>query len=110
MYITTIISERIYFLLQQLLNLVNILLLILVQLIYDVLTVSEATDYSPAASTVAKYRALRCHMTKLDQSSDQCQVIQNMISDSEYRLVSSGLLSDSVNLLIMSFAKASVLS
>uniref|UniRef100_A0A8B8EL51 Poly [ADP-ribose] polymerase n=1 Tax=Crassostrea virginica TaxID=6565 RepID=A0A8B8EL51_CRAVI len=56
----------------------------LCQLIYDVLTVSEATDYSPAASTVAKYRALRCHMTKLDQSSDQCQIIQNMISDSEY--------------------------
>ena len=99
-----------HYLLQQLFNLLNILLLILVQLIYDVLTVSEATDYSPAASTVAKYRALRCHMTKLDQSSDQCQIIQNMISDSEYRLVSSGLLSDSVNLLIMSLAKASVFS
>ncbi|XP_061196330.1 uncharacterized protein LOC133204592 [Saccostrea echinata] len=55
----------------------------LCQLIYDVLTVSEATDFSPAASTVAKYRALRCHMTKLNQSSVQFQDIRNIFSNRE---------------------------
>lgn len=57
----------------------------LLQLIYDVLAVSEATDFSPAASTVAKYRALRCHMTKLDLSASKYQVIQNILKDSEQR-------------------------
>ncbi|XP_062605824.1 uncharacterized protein LOC134267631 isoform X4 [Saccostrea cucullata] len=55
----------------------------LCQLIYDVLTVSEATDFSPAASTVAKYKALRCHMTKLNQSNTKFQDIRNIFSNRE---------------------------
>ena len=31
----------------------------------------EATDWSDQATTVAKYKALRCHVTQLDPTCDE---------------------------------------
>lgn len=58
----------------------------LFQLIYDVLAVSEATDFSPNASTVAKYRALRCRMKNLNEPAAKFQLIRSIFNDREHRL------------------------
>ncbi|XP_048771319.2 uncharacterized protein LOC125677345 isoform X2 [Ostrea edulis] len=59
----------------------------LCQLIYDVLAVSEATDFSPNASTVAKYRALRCRMKNLNEPAAKFQLIRSIFNDREHRIM-----------------------
>ncbi|XP_033731529.1 protein mono-ADP-ribosyltransferase PARP4-like, partial [Pecten maximus] len=50
------------------------------QLVNDILGVSEATDWSNEATTYAKYRALRCHLTCLDQSSAEFKHVSDMVT------------------------------
>ncbi|KAK3106810.1 hypothetical protein FSP39_000300 [Pinctada imbricata] len=54
----------------------------LCQLIKDLHEVSEATDWSTSASTAAKFWALRCHVTCLDQSHEEFNQIKNLILES----------------------------
>ncbi|XP_060075894.1 uncharacterized protein LOC132555562 [Ylistrum balloti] len=53
----------------------------LCQLVNDILGVSEATDWSSEATTYAKYRALRCHVTCLDKASKEFQHISEMVTE-----------------------------
>ena len=44
----------------------------------------EATDWSDQATTVAKYKALRCHVTQLDPSCDEFnRVVKTVKSTAE---------------------------
>lgn len=52
------------------------------QLIKDVVSVSEATDWSMRSSVQAKLRALRCEIEHLDPSSHEYSQIRNKILSS----------------------------
>ncbi|XP_071961516.1 protein mono-ADP-ribosyltransferase PARP4-like [Antedon mediterranea] len=49
------------------------------QLIKDVVSVSEATEFSPRSSIQAKVRALRCHIQHLSTSSPEFKTILDMV-------------------------------
>ena len=57
------------------------------QLIRDVRSVSEATDWSVRGSTEAKYRTLRCYIEHLSQDSTEHQEITRHIQSSLTGLV-----------------------
>lgn len=52
------------------------------QLVRDMISVSEATDYSMSASTPAKYRALRCGIECLQGTSTEFQTVRQLIDGS----------------------------
>ncbi|CAC5400316.1 PARP2_3_4 [Mytilus coruscus] len=49
------------------------------QLIRDIISVGEATDWSDEATTVAKYKALKCHVTQLDPSTDEFDHVTKLV-------------------------------
>ena len=53
----------------------------------DIVSVSEATDWSVRCGVQAKYRALRCHVRHLQPSTDLDEVtrVQNLINGAEIR-------------------------
>ncbi|XP_052074990.1 uncharacterized protein LOC127712542 isoform X2 [Mytilus californianus] len=51
----------------------------LCQLIRDIISVGEATDWSDEATTVAKYKALKCHVTQLDPSTDEFDHVTKLV-------------------------------
>ena len=48
----------------------------------DIVTVSEATDWSTDAAVIAKYRALGCHISNVDQSSSDFAKISGLVQKS----------------------------
>ena len=51
----------------------------LCQLVKDMVSVSEATDWNVRASVESKYRALRCHMSDVDRESDQYSGVMDLL-------------------------------
>ena len=47
------------------------------------MTVSEATDWSASATTVAKYRALGCHINLVDQSTTEYNKVISLMADTD---------------------------
>ncbi|XP_078001506.1 protein mono-ADP-ribosyltransferase PARP4-like isoform X2 [Glandiceps talaboti] len=56
----------------------------LCQLIKDIVSVSEATNWSVRESLLAKYTALRCHIKHLNDSNMDYKNIRNMVVSSQY--------------------------
>ncbi|XP_053398285.1 protein mono-ADP-ribosyltransferase PARP4-like [Mercenaria mercenaria] len=52
------------------------------QLVKDMISVSEATDFSLRASTPAKYRALRCGIDSLSTTSTEFHTVKQLIEES----------------------------
>ncbi len=48
----------------------------------DMLTVNELTNWNVRASIEAKYRALKCHIKTLDDSTPEFQTIVDLIQSS----------------------------
>ncbi|XP_060597096.1 uncharacterized protein LOC132751015 isoform X2 [Ruditapes philippinarum] len=54
----------------------------LCQLVRDMISVSEATNFAMRTSTVAKYRSLRCGIDCLSPSSTEYHTVKQLVSDS----------------------------
>ena len=52
------------------------------QLLWDILSVSEATDWSTDATVIAKYQALGCHISLVNQSTEEFTKLQEMVVNS----------------------------
>ncbi|KAL3858028.1 hypothetical protein ACJMK2_012644 [Sinanodonta woodiana] len=52
----------------------------LCQLLRDIISVREATDWSQEVTTVAKYRALGCHISCLETSSEKYKKVENLVT------------------------------
>ena len=52
----------------------------LCQLVKDMVSVSEATDWNVRASVESKYRALRCHVTQVDTGSERYADVMDLLS------------------------------
>ena len=57
-------------------------MLVSLQLIHDINGVSEAIDWSDDATTIGKFRALRCHLASLEQTSSEFQLVERMLTGS----------------------------
>ncbi|KAK3587647.1 hypothetical protein CHS0354_032855 [Potamilus streckersoni] len=51
----------------------------LCQLLRDIISVREATDWSQEVTTVAKYRALGCHISCLETSSEKYKKVEDLV-------------------------------
>ncbi|CAG2240013.1 PARP2_3_4 [Mytilus edulis] len=58
----------------------------LCQLIRDIINVGEATDWSDDATTVAKYKALKCHVTQLDPSTDEFDHVTKLVKSTSEKV------------------------
>ncbi|VDI55612.1 poly [ADP-ribose] polymerase [Mytilus galloprovincialis] len=58
----------------------------LCQLIRDIISVGEATDWSDEATTVAKYKALKCHVTQLDPSTDEFDHVTKLVKSTSEKV------------------------
>ncbi|XP_063447772.1 uncharacterized protein LOC134727324 [Mytilus trossulus] len=58
----------------------------LCQLIRDIISVGEATDWSDEATTVAKYKALKCHVTQLDQFTDEFDHVTKLVKSTSEKV------------------------
>ncbi|XP_065907785.1 protein mono-ADP-ribosyltransferase PARP4-like isoform X2 [Dysidea avara] len=61
----------------------------LCQLVRDVVSVGESTNWSTRSNMESKYRSLRCDLTVLDQSSEEFVYIRQLLLDSQDRSSSS---------------------
>ena len=52
----------------------------LCQLVKDMVSVSEETDWNVRASVESKYRALRCHVSVVDSGSEMYDDVMNIIA------------------------------
>jgi hypothetical protein len=52
------------------------------QLVRDMISVSEATNFAMRTSTVAKYRSLRCGIDCLSPSSTEYSTVKQLVNDS----------------------------
>lgn len=60
-------------------------LLLLVQMLRDMLTVNELTNWNVKAPIEAKYRALKCYIETVDSSTSEYQNIIKLIQSSTNR-------------------------
>jgi hypothetical protein len=51
------------------------------QLLSDIVAVSEATDWSPDTTVIAKYRAMGCHIKYVNQSDDDSAEIYKIFEE-----------------------------
>lgn len=55
------------------------------QLIKDMVSIGETTNWLTRRSVYSKYRSLKCHIECLEQSSDEFKKIQGYVNSSETR-------------------------
>jgi hypothetical protein len=55
---------------------------VIFQMLRDMLTVNELTNWNVRASIEAKYRALKCHIKTLNASTPEFQTIVDLIQSS----------------------------
>ncbi|XP_065907778.1 protein mono-ADP-ribosyltransferase PARP4-like isoform X3 [Dysidea avara] len=61
----------------------------LCQLVRDVVSIGESTNWSTRSNMESKYRSLRCDLTVLDQSSEEFVYIRQLLLDSQDKSSSS---------------------
>ncbi|KAL5017637.1 hypothetical protein ScPMuIL_007226 [Solemya velum] len=52
----------------------------LCQLVRDILSVNEATDWAEDVTAVSKYRTLRCSIQQLEEDDDEFSMVENIVS------------------------------
>lgn len=57
-------------------------LIFFIQMLRDMLTVNELTNWNVKASIEAKYRALKCHIETLEEDTQEYSTIEEMIRSS----------------------------